>query len=95
MKLLLLQSQVDSQKFVVYLCESVLPTLTVVPSSDENSANQQQIFKLLAEFSTHCNNIPNAENHTQAIMKRLLVSILILSNCNGLKFKKEALSLKF
>lgn len=64
----------DSQKFVVYLCEQVLPTLTTISSSDENSANQLEIFKLLAEFCSHCNSVPNSETHTAAIMEKLIVS---------------------
>uniref|UniRef100_A0A1B6EI71 Apoptosis inhibitor 5/fibroblast growth factor 2-interacting factor 2 n=1 Tax=Cuerna arida TaxID=1464854 RepID=A0A1B6EI71_9HEMI len=65
-------SQVDSQKFVVYLCEQVLPTLPVISSSDERSATQLEIFKLLAEFCTHCKSLPNPENHTTSIMEKLI-----------------------
>lgn len=73
----------DSQKFVVYLCEQVLPTLTTISSSDENSANQLEIFKLLAEFCSHCNSVPNSETHTAAIMEKLIVSTFKnLLSCN-------------
>uniref|UniRef100_A0A1B6KHU5 Apoptosis inhibitor 5/fibroblast growth factor 2-interacting factor 2 n=1 Tax=Graphocephala atropunctata TaxID=36148 RepID=A0A1B6KHU5_9HEMI len=65
-------SQVDSQKFVVYLCEQVLPTLPVISSSDERSANQLEIFKILAEFCTHCKSIPNPETHTASVMEKLI-----------------------
>jgi len=65
-------AQVDSQKFVVYLCEQVLPTLPVVSSSDESSTNQLEILKLLAEFCSHCTNIPNVETHTVTVMDKLI-----------------------
>lgn len=69
-----LQSEVDSQKFVMYLCEQVLPTLSIITSADENSPTQLEIFKLLAEFCTHCNSITKPETHTAAILEKLIVS---------------------
>lgn len=78
----------DSQKFVVYLCEQVLPTLTTISSSDENSANQLEIFKLLAEFCSHCNSVPNSETHTAAIMKKLIVSTFKYLLSFNYNFKK-------
>ncbi|XP_054262200.1 apoptosis inhibitor 5-like isoform X1 [Macrosteles quadrilineatus] len=65
-------AQVDSQKFVEYLCEQVLPTMPVISASDENSANHSEIFKLLAEFCSHCNTISNPETLTTTVLKKLI-----------------------
>ncbi|XP_054281337.1 apoptosis inhibitor 5-like [Macrosteles quadrilineatus] len=65
-------AQVDSQKFVEYLCEQVLPTMPVISASNKNSANHSEIFKLLAELCSHCNTISNPETHTATVLKKLI-----------------------
>ncbi|XP_039294659.1 apoptosis inhibitor 5 [Nilaparvata lugens] len=65
-------SQIDSSKFVVYMCELVLPRLSEVSSADENSDPQLDILKLFAELCTHCTKLPDPTVSVQCVFNTLL-----------------------
>ena len=67
------QTQVDSSKFVVYMCEQVLPRFNEINSTEEGL--QLDVLKLFAELCSHCNSLPNSEVHVQQVMDKLIVSV--------------------
>lgn len=69
-----LQSQVDSARFVSYMCEQVLPQFDEISSSEEGADPQLEILKLFAELCTHCGNLENAESKVEKVFERLIVS---------------------
>jgi len=69
-----LQSQVDSARFVSYMCEQVLPQFDEISSNEEGADPQLEILKLFAELCTHCGNLENAESKIEKVYERLIVS---------------------
>jgi len=69
-----LQSQVDSARFVSYMCEQVLPQFDEISSNEEGADPQLEILKLFAELCTHCGNLENAESKVEKVFERLIVS---------------------
>lgn len=69
-----LQSQVDSARFVTYMCEQVLPQFDEISSSEEGADPQLEILKLFAELCTHCGILENAECKVEKVFERLIVS---------------------
>ncbi|PSN40191.1 Apoptosis inhibitor 5 [Blattella germanica] len=65
-------SQVDSARFVVYMCEQVLPQFDDISSSEEGADPQLEILKLFAELCTHCGNLENAESKIEKVFERLI-----------------------
>lgn len=69
-----MQSQVDSARFVSYMCEQVLPQFDEISSNEEGADPQLEILKLFAELCTHCGNLENAESKVEKVFERLIVS---------------------
>ena len=69
-----LQSQVDSARFVSYMCEQVLPQFDEISSNEEGADPQLEILKLFAELCTHCGSLENAESKIEKVFERLIVS---------------------
>lgn len=63
-------TQVDSSKFVIYMCEQVLPRFNEISSSEEGL--QLDVLKLFAELCSHCNSLPNSEVHVKQVMDKLM-----------------------
>ncbi|KAJ9601059.1 hypothetical protein L9F63_000794 [Diploptera punctata] len=53
------ESQVDSARFVAYMCEQVFPQFDEISSNEEGADPQLEILKLFAELCTHCGNLEN------------------------------------
>lgn len=75
---MLLQKQLESTRFVVYFCDEVLPQLHLIGGAEEATGADQQLelLNLLAELSTHCGTLENAEARVDKVFTRLLVSIV-------------------
>lgn len=67
------QSQIDSSKFVSYICVQVLPHLSLMTSPDGRDI-QLELLKLLAELAVFCGNIEKPEEKVQQIYNTLIVS---------------------
>ncbi|XP_033216197.1 apoptosis inhibitor 5 [Belonocnema kinseyi] len=64
-------SQIDSAKYVSYLCVQVLPHLSLI-SSLEGRDTQLEILKLLAELSEFCGNLEKPEEKVQQLYNALI-----------------------
>lgn len=64
-------TQINSSKFVSYLCVQVLPHLSLIPSI-EGRDTQLEILKLLAELSEFCGTIEKAEDKVQQLYNILI-----------------------
>lgn len=84
-----LQSQVDSARFVSYMCEQVLPQFDEISSNEEGADPQLEILKLFAELCTHCGNLENAESKVEKVFERLIVSQEIFFAKHGLLFTQH------
>lgn len=67
------QSQIDSSKFVSYICVQVLPHLSLMTSPDGRDI-QLELLKLLAELTVFCGNIEKPEDKVQQLYNTLIVS---------------------
>nr|CAD7455025.1 unnamed protein product [Timema tahoe] len=67
-----LSSQVNSTRFVSYVCEQVLPRLGEVKVQEEGSNPQLELLKLFAELCTHCGALDNADAKLDKIFNKLL-----------------------
>lgn len=65
-------SQVDSARFVSYMCEQVLPQFEEISSNEEGADPQLEILKLFAELCTHCGSLENAESKVEKVFERLI-----------------------
>nr|CAD7414138.1 unnamed protein product [Timema poppensis] len=65
-------SQVNSTRFVSYVCEQVLPRLGEVKVQEEGSNPQLELLKLFAELCTHCGALDNADAKLNKIFNKLL-----------------------
>lgn len=65
-------SHIDSGRFVVYMCQQVLPVLSKITSSEEGSDPQLDVLKLFAELCTHCNKLAEPEVQTECVFKTLI-----------------------
>lgn len=83
-----LQSQVDSARFVSYMCEQVLPQFDEISSNEEGADPQLEILKLFAELCTHCGNLENAESKVEKVFERLIVSQIFFAK-QGLLFSQH------
>jgi hypothetical protein len=72
-----LQSQVDSARFVSYMCEQVLPQFDEISSNEEGADPQLEILKLFAELCTHCGSLENSESRVEKVFERLIVSKVV------------------
>ncbi|XP_063227604.1 apoptosis inhibitor 5 [Bacillus rossius redtenbacheri] len=65
-------SQVDSSRFVSYMCDQVLPKLSLIVSPDEGSNPQLEILKLFAELCTHCGALEKSEEKLDKLYNKLI-----------------------
>lgn len=72
-----LQAQIDSSKYVSYICMQVLPHLSLISAPDGRDA-QLIILKLLAEVVAFCGNVEKPEEKVQQLYNALIVSINVL-----------------
>jgi len=69
---IILQTQLDSTRFVSYFCDNVLPKLNDI---EENASDQQlELLNTLAELCTHCGPLTDPEVKLERIFTCLLVS---------------------
>lgn len=68
-----LQSQIDSSRFVSYICIQVLPHLSLITSPDGRDI-QLELLKLLAELAVFCGTIDKPEEKVQQLYNTLIVS---------------------
>jgi len=71
------QSQIDSSKFVSYICVQVLPHLSLMTSPDGRDI-QLELLKLLAELTVFCGSIDKPEDKVQQLYNTLIVSNMFL-----------------
>lgn len=64
-------SQVDSSRFVSYICVQMLPHLSLI-TGPEGRDPQLELLKLLAELTTHCGTIEKPEEKVQQIYNALI-----------------------
>ncbi|XP_058804520.1 apoptosis inhibitor 5 [Phymastichus coffea] len=64
-------SQVNSSKFVSYICVQVLPHLSLIVSPDGGDI-QLELLKLLAELIEHCGKIEKPEEKVQQLYNALI-----------------------
>lgn len=69
-------AQIDSSKYVAYICIQVLPHLSLITAPDGHDA-QLEILKLLAELSAFCGNIEKPEDKVQQLYNVLIVSVYL------------------
>lgn len=68
-----LQSQIDSSRFVSYICVQVLPHLSLITSPNGRDV-QLELLKLLAELAVFCGTIDKPEEKVQQLYNTLIVS---------------------
>ena len=68
------QSQVQSTKFVMFMCEEVLPVLGELPRSAERGDTTLEILKLTAELCTHAGTLEQPAAKLQSLYDKLMVS---------------------
>ncbi|KAK6626015.1 hypothetical protein RUM43_006319 [Polyplax serrata] len=66
-------SQINSSRFVSYICDQVLPQLDKILPAEEDSPIELDLLKILAELSTHCGKMKEQEKKVQKIYQRLLL----------------------
>lgn len=71
-----LQSQIDSSRFVSYICVQVLPHLSLINASDGRDS-QLELLKLLAELTVFCGTIEKPEEKVQQLYNTLIVCKII------------------
>ncbi|XP_014234899.1 apoptosis inhibitor 5 [Trichogramma pretiosum] len=64
-------SQVDSQRFVSYVCMEVLPHLSSIADPSGKDV-QLELLKLLAELSEHCGKLEKPEEKVEQLYKTLV-----------------------
>ncbi|KAM0731900.1 Apoptosis inhibitor 5 [Formica fusca] len=64
-------SQIDSSKFVSYICVQVLPHLSLMTSPDGRDI-QLELLKLLAELTVFCGSIEKPEDKVQQLYNTLI-----------------------
>lgn len=67
------QSKVDSQRFVKYICDQVLPQWDSIASLKQGDLLQLAILRQLAELSTHCGRLENPSLHVVQIFDKIKV----------------------
>ncbi|XP_074660538.1 apoptosis inhibitor 5-like [Tubulanus polymorphus] len=67
----LLSKNVPSSKFVAYICDHVLPSLSDVPSV-EGTDTQLEMLRLFAELVTHCGDLEKGIERLTTIYDKLL-----------------------
>ena len=85
-----------STKFVVYMCDNVLPVLNNIAKPADGAAGessdldvQLDVLRLFAELSLHCGEVDNLEGKIGKLFDKLVVSIasnfcvVIHLNLNG------------
>lgn len=72
-----LQSQIDSSRFVSYICIQVLPHFSLITSPDGRDV-QLELLKLLAELAVFCGVIDKPEEKVQQLYNILIVSNTII-----------------
>lgn len=95
---LLLQKNVHSNKFLVYICDKVLPVLDLIenpteepPADTEGDAKpappsvdmQLDMLKLFAELAAFCGPLEDGEEKVKCVFDKLIVSF---SNYNFVSF---------
>ena len=73
------QKNVHSTKFVVYMCDNVLPVLSNIAKPEGSGDDvdvQLDVLKLFAELSVHCGDVENLENKIGKLFNKLVVSTL-------------------
>ncbi len=77
-----IQKNVQSTRFVVYMCDNVLPLLSKVANTEEEATEGQEsnstdlqldILKLFAEMTHHCGDIDNLQEKVGKVYDKLLV----------------------
>lgn len=71
-----MQSQINSSKFVSYICEQVFPQLDKILTSEEDSPIELELLKVFAELCTYCGPLSEPEKKLEQVYKRLIVSNL-------------------
>ena len=69
-----------STKFVVYMCDNVLPVLSDIakPEGGGDDADVQlDVLKLFAELSIHCGEVDNMANKVGKLFNKLVVRRLL------------------
>ncbi|KAI4489840.1 hypothetical protein M0804_004022 [Polistes exclamans] len=64
-------SQIDSSRFVSYICIQVLPHLSLINTPDGRDS-QLELLKLLAELTVFCGTIENPEEKVQQLYNTLI-----------------------
>lgn len=71
--MLLLQSKIDSQKFVIYICDQVLPQWDAIATLKDGELLQLALLQQLAELSTYCGKLENPSLHVVQIFDKIKV----------------------
>lgn len=66
-------SQINSSKFVSYICEQVLPQLDKILTSEEDNQIELELLKIFAELCTYCGALNEPEKKLEQIYKRLIL----------------------
>lgn len=79
LKILIVQANVESTKFVQYYCDQILPKWDDFEKLENGKALQDTLLKQLAELSIHCGKLDNASLHVVQIFDKLKVYINLIS----------------
>lgn len=63
----------DSQKFVIFICDQVLPQWEAIGKMEKGDLLQLAILRQLAELSIHCGKLENPSLHVVQIFDKLKV----------------------
>lgn len=71
------QSQINSSKFVTYICEQILPQLDKFLNSEEDKPIELDLLKVFAELCTYCGVLSEPEKKIAQVHRRLIVSAVL------------------
>lgn len=76
--IIVFQSKVDSQRFVKYICDQVLPQWDAIAKLEQGQLFQLAILRQLAELSTHCGKLDHPAAYVVQIFDKTKVNLNIL-----------------
>ncbi|KAL0272798.1 UNVERIFIED_CONTAM: hypothetical protein PYX00_005636 [Menopon gallinae] len=66
-------SQINSSKFVTYICEQILPQLDKFLNSEEDKPIELDLLKVFAELCTYCGALSEPEKKVAQVHRRLIL----------------------
>lgn len=81
--ILFLQTQVDSNQFVSFFCEHVLPQWDAIITAEEGPDSKLELLKILAEVTEHCSDLEEPQKKIDAVYDVVIVCCTFYYTCHS------------